>query len=223
MNSNLQTQGALLNKGHRTATLLLAAFFAVGVAGLSIPATRTLFTVLTPFSLLLSLALLLAFHAGWSLRFILLGLKIMTAGFLVEVVGVQTGLVFGSYSYGDTLGIKVEQTPLIIGVNWFMLIYCVSVITGHFRLPYLARITAGAALMVIYDLALEPSAIRLDMWTWTDGTVPFHNYIAWFVISLVFLAYWEVVRRPFSNRMALPVFTTQLLFFVVLNLRDMIQ
>ena len=48
---------------------------------------------------------------------------IFLLGFVVEVVGVQTGLIFGSYSYGATLGVKLFDTPLLIGLNWIFVSY----------------------------------------------------------------------------------------------------
>ena len=35
-------------------------------------------------------------------------------GFLTEFLGVNFGLIFGSYSYGDNLGLKIAGVPLII-------------------------------------------------------------------------------------------------------------
>jgi putative membrane protein len=40
----------------------------------------------------------------------------------LEVVGVKTGLIFGEYKYGSTLGIKLFEVPLIIGFNWVFVI-----------------------------------------------------------------------------------------------------
>ena len=51
-------------------------------------------------------------------------------------------------------------------------------------------------LMVVYDFALEPAAIDLNMWDW-GGPVPMQNYIAWLVISLVLT--WFDDRTGFVN------------------------
>ena len=42
-------------------------------------------------------------------------------GFLTEFLGVNFGLIFGSYSYGDNLGLKIAGVPLIICLNWAVL------------------------------------------------------------------------------------------------------
>jgi putative membrane protein len=46
---------------------------------------------------------------------------IAVAGFFIEAIGVNTGLIFGNYVYKTTLGWKFLETPLIIGVNWILL------------------------------------------------------------------------------------------------------
>ena len=37
---------------------------------------------------------------------------IVLIGFVIEVIGVKTGYVFGSYSYGDSLGFKILEVPV---------------------------------------------------------------------------------------------------------------
>ncbi|HRZ22364.1 MAG TPA: carotenoid biosynthesis protein, partial [Bacteroidales bacterium] len=117
------------------AIAVLILFFAVGVAGLAIPATHSLFVRLTPLSLLLSLTVLLLFHPAWSTRLAIYFLIIFTAGLLVEAIGVNTGVIFGEYAYGSVLGLTIWGTPLMIGVNWLMLIYTTWDMTGRIRMP----------------------------------------------------------------------------------------
>ena len=42
-------------------------------------------------------------------------------GLVTEIIGVNTGLLFGTYSYSSILGPKLFNVPLIIGLNWVML------------------------------------------------------------------------------------------------------
>ena len=196
----------------------LVIFYSVGVAGMIIPQTRELFKFLVPLNLLMNVILLLIYHGKLDVRFAWKALLIYSAGFIVEIVGVNTGLVFGSYSYGPTLGPQLFHTPLIIGVNWLMLVYASLVITSRFIEQRYFRVLVAAVLMVVYDFALEPSAIDLDMWDW-GGAVPMQNYIAWLVISLVLV--WFADRSGLVNRenkIAAPLFFVQLGFFILLDL-----
>jgi bisanhydrobacterioruberin hydratase len=192
-------------------------YYIVGIIGLSIATSRDLFTALMPFSLLLSMVVLLFYHSHWKPTHVYAMILIALLGFFVEVAGVLTGDVFGQYSYGRALGFKVFETPLMIGVNWIMLIYCVHTIMGTSNWPKLLRIPIGALVMVGYDLVMEPVAIRLDMWSWGGGIIPLQNYIAWFVISLVFLAILHFTRVRTNNKLAPWLFGVQACFFLVLN------
>ncbi len=192
-------------------------YYSVGVVGLTLTATRELFISLMPLSLLLSSAILLFFHQKWSKIHVLVFLAIAVAGYLIEVLGVHTGQVFGQYSYGRALGFQIADTPLLIGLNWLMLTYCVYAIMEDTRLFWPLKALAAASLMVLYDIAMEPVAIRLDMWSW-GGPIPLQNYQAWFIISIVFLTVMHLFRIQLKNRVAVWLYSTQFAFFLLLNL-----
>ena len=141
---------------------------------------------------------------------------IAVIAFLVEALGVKTGNIFGEYIYGDNLGPKVAHTPLLIGVNWLMLIYCSIVIADTVSGKQTIKIFLPPVLMVIYDLVLEQAATVLGMWSWTDGKIPVRNYIAWFGLSFLFTLVIRLLRISFSNKLAHYVMATQFIFFVIL-------
>lgn len=193
-------------------------YYLVGFVGLSIPASRELFITLMPFSLLLSMGLLLWYHRLWRPLHVVVIAAIALAGYLVEVAGVLTGEIFGEYSYGRALGFKLFDTPLMIGINWIMLVYCFHTLLENKSWPWWLKITAGAALMVVYDYIMEPVAISLDMWSWGGGDIPIQNYVAWFVISLVFLLTMQLAGVKTGNRLAPWLIAAQTGFFLMLNL-----
>lgn len=193
-------------------------FFGVGAAGLSFSNTRELFIWLMPFSLLLSMGLMFWMHDNWKTKHIITFLVIALIGFFVEVAGVLTGVVFGEYSYGSALGFKIMGTPPLIGLNWLMLIYAVYLIMNKLRIPVLLKILLGSALMVFYDIIMEPVAINLDMWSWGGEKIPIQNYIAWFAISVVMLSIFFSAKLKYRNKVAPTLFFVQMAFFLILNL-----
>ena len=197
----------------------VAIVFTVGIAGMIIPFTRDFFKTLTPVILLLSIFLVYLFHEGYTRRFWIISAVVFALGFLAEVIGVSTGLLFGTYSYGTTLGPQLFHTPLMIGVNWLLLVYCSFHIAGRFVEPLYFRSVVAGALMVVYDFALEPAAIYLDMWSWEGGAVPLQNYLAWGIIGfgLNYLA-GRLGLITGSNKIAGPLFFIQLLFFIALDI-----
>lgn len=205
--------------------------YGVGLAGMLLPFSRDFFRSITPLNLIF--ATLFLFWGRWpARRVIITGLLIAVASFFIEAAGVNTGKIFGTYAYGRTLGPALLNTPLIIGLNWFLLIYCTNVISRRLwdRLPFnavalVARFTkslliiiTGSLLMVLYDLILEPAAVRLDMWSWECGVIPLQNYLAWFFLSAVFHTMTRVWGEEEPNDRALPLFAVQLLFFALIDL-----
>jgi putative membrane protein len=195
--------------------LVLVVLYTVGVAGLN-SSYAPWFLALTLFHLLISLLILLAVHPSWSFTQAIVLLFVGIAGFLVEVLGVNTGFPFGDYTYGEALGTKVWNTPLLIGANWLMLIYATHAISRRIFSHPLLIIVLGSALMVGLDIVLEPAAIHLGFWQWQLSTPPLENYLAWGIISACFhLLFWKFIPR-YSNNIAGPLYVLQFIFFVMI-------
>lgn len=199
-------------------TILLFVFiYAVGVAGIGIPLTQRIFIILIPVALLLSFIAIMLFHKSLrsrNTRFVFF--TVILVSYLVEVVGVNSQVIFGKYIYGDGLGLKVFGTPLMIGINWAMLVYCSASIMERFRFPLVLQVLFASVLMILYDVILEQVAPFLDMWYWNGNTVPLQNYVVWFVLALIFhtMVKWKKVKT--ENPLASAIFICQFLFFVAI-------
>lgn len=194
----------------------LIIFYLVGIVGFAIPQSKNVFIQLIPLALLLNFGLLLYFHRPQKIINYVLMLGIAVSGFFVEVIGVQSGLVFGSYTYGTALGPKFMATPLLIGVNWLLLTYSVAIFLNQrikikWLIPFL-----GATLVTFFDVIMEPVAIYTGMWHWSQSYIPLQNYLAWFGLSVIFISIFIIFNRENSNKLAQPIFFLQLIFFAVL-------
>ena len=106
-------------------------------------------------------------------------------GMLVEILGVNYGLIFGSYSYGENLGVKIFGVPVLIGANWVMLSFITGAIgDALWKNNKILAAISGAVLMVLIDLVIEPVAPIFDYWTFTEYVAPLSNYIGWFLVAL---------------------------------------
>ncbi len=195
---------------------IIIVFFAVGAIGMLVPFSRPLFQQITPLALILSLALLLWFQPNYNFKTIAIFVFVALAGFWLEVLGVNTGIIFGNYKYGDALGPKLFETPYMLGINWLLMIYLTASITDHFRFPVLMQIAFGSALMIVYDIVLEIVAPRMNMWSFDEGIVPFKNYLTWFVLSLFFHTIIRLFKVRTKNPLAVTIYIVQILFFVLL-------
>lgn len=198
--------------------LVLANVYAVGVAGFLVPGLQDKWAAMTPVNLLLSFVLLMAFHRPWNQAAAASVVLIGLLGFLLEVAGVQTGLLFGEYAYGPNLGWKVAHTPLLIGINWIMLVY-MSVYAARRRASH-PVVVAGlaAALMTGIDVLIEPFAMRFGLWDWQAGVVPLQNYMMWFVASFIFALVFGRMNRGLHNIVALPLLVLMVLFFFLVDM-----
>lgn len=142
------------------------------------------------------------------------------SGYLVELLGILTGLVFGTYAYGDGLGVKIAGVPLMIGVNWALLVFATGALIYRLKWPLWLRAALGATVMVGYDVLLEPVAMRFDFWSWEGNQVPLQNYLAWWIIAFVMHFGVMAKVKNLQNRLALPVIIIQMLFFVLLLLTE---
>ena len=207
------------NKNNRVlfARIFLFVIYLVGLIGLNIFSLRELYVQLTPVTLLVSAMILFAFHYEWNIRSLAVFLSIVIAGLMVEWAGVQTGHVFGEYSYGSALGPAVGGVPLIIGLNWLILIYTTYYIASRLFRPALVRIPSAALMMVAFDYLMEPVAIGLHMWQWAGEGIPLLNYGAWFVVSLVFASALYLGRVRIHNPVADYLLLFMAVFFGILN------
>lgn len=193
-------------------------FYIVGTLGFLIPYTRELFIKITPFALILNVYLLALYHQTYTRKTLLVFSIIYILGFLIEVIGVNTGVIFGNYQYGSGLGLKLFKTPLLIGINWLFLTYTSISILSNFRLNKLLIIVLAPFLMLIYDFVLEQIAPKMDMWSWQGSSVPIQNYISWYLIAVVFAGMMKIFGINTKNTMSGVVLICQFIFLVFLML-----
>ncbi len=192
-------------------------FYIVGLFGFIIPFTKAFFIIITPFALLLSVYLLAIYHEKYTLKYILVFFLIFISGYCIEVVGVKTGFIFGSYIYGNALGIKLFETPLLIGINWLFLTYTAISITEKLNIKKWLALFVAPTFMLAYDIVLEQVAPKMDMWSWHNSEVPLRNYIAWYIIAFSFVLILKAFRIKTSNPLSAILFICQFLFFTVLT------
>lgn len=177
------------------------------------------FVLLTPFNLIVSISLLIWTHDKWSKKMTFIAILSFLVGFFAEMIGTNTGLIFGNYQYGKTLGFQLGHVPLIIGVNWFMLVYATAAVINQFfeKQNWFVKAISSALLMVGLDIFIEPVAMKYDFWNWENGIIPIQNFIGWFFIALFLLSithYYTLIK----SKTAIVLFIAQLLFFITLNL-----
>ncbi len=140
------------------------------------------------------------------------GLVAATAGtgLAVEAVGTATGLPFGEYSYGPSLGLMLLDVPLLIPLAWCMAAYPMLLLArrlGHARWHVVA---IGAWTITAWDLFLDPQMVSEGHWAFAHPTpalpgspgIPLTNYAGWLVTgAAIFWLLDHLPRTPADDRL----------------------
>jgi bisanhydrobacterioruberin hydratase len=194
------------------------------------------FARMTPLNLLLMFFLITWSEPTKKISFFVFVAISFLVGMISEMIGVQTGLLFGNYTYGSIMGLQVANVPLIIGLNWFIVLYS-AIAALHFFIDYFTKknnllsassayspisimlIFGSALLAVIFDWVMEPVAVKLGFWTWAgDGQIPLLNYLSWFFICTLLLSIFRILKIKPDNIFAVNLFLIQLMFFLFLRI-----
>lgn len=207
-------------------------FHGTGVLGILFTPYKDLFVSSTPLVLLFMFFLL----ANTQLKAIKNFLLSFAIAFVIsmgtEIIGVNTGLLFGQYQYGPVLGPKILGVPWLIGLNWFVIVYCSGSFLVHslelMKSKFNIRVTAtsstamvvlgGAAMATFFDFILEPVAVKLNFWTWNNGDIPLYNYLCWFLVSAVLLRINLQLKQVNAHVFASSLLIIQAVFFLMLHL-----
>jgi bisanhydrobacterioruberin hydratase len=218
----------------KKATGIAVLFHVIGLTGILF-FDRQLFVSLTPFNLLLSAGLLIYTQTEKNKAFLLFVLVCLAVGFTVEYIGVNHQLLFGEYAYGEPMGMQWQHVPLVIGVNWFIMMYCCGVSIQLFlnrmwnklkdadqperkNVGFIAVILDAALLATFFDWVMEPVAVKLGWWKWLgDGSIPLLNYVSWFGVSALLLLLFRLLSFDKQNQFAVNLLLIQFMFFLILR------
>jgi bisanhydrobacterioruberin hydratase len=158
-------------------------------------------------TLLIALPSLLALFGYLGPRRAALSLLVLSVfGYAVEMVGVATGLPYGSFYYGDALGQKaLGLVPYLLPISYVPLVVgtvAASWKDGSGPDHRTLLVFRSALLLALVDGVLDPGAASLGFWVWQEGGayygVPLSNYAGWLVsgalastLLLAFGGWWS--------------------------------
>lgn len=208
-----------MNKWNRTQRTIffLTCIYIVGTFGISAEVSRDQILLLTPLNLLFTTGMYLWSNEGFEKQLFKASAVVGLIGYFIEVAGVKTGVLFGSYYYGPTLGPHILEVPPTMGVNWILL--SLSSFGIFFNLEWNKYLKKGmaAGLMVALDYFIEPVAMGLDFWQWEGDVVPFKNYVMWFVTAYIIQFILYKMLPSINQKTSLFVFCLQFVFFLIIK------
>jgi len=220
---------------HNIATFIAILFHFSGVVGILFSDHKDWFIQNTSLNLLLMAILLFWNQPEKNKAFFGFFLISFLVGMGVEMIGVHTGRLFGHYHYGNKMGPLFNSVPWLIGLNWFVLMFCCGIVMTKFhqwiKIQYeaagvsmtsvvekLSLVFDGATIALFFDWVMEPVAVKLGFWEWKEGMIPIYNYVCWFLISMGLLWIFSKLRFSRDNHFALDLLMIQVLFFLSLRI-----
>lgn len=132
-----------------------------------------------------------AFIALGSARFVKFVSIALITTIIIEIIGVKTGIPFGTYEYDSTrLGPSILQVPLLIPFAWFMMLYPAWLVAHDLVKAKVPAVLLSSLLMASWDLYLDPQMVNEGYWTWYSSGVPsqeipISNFFGWFITAAV--------------------------------------
>jgi len=134
--------------------------------------------------------------------------------FIIEALNANIKFPFGSFQFGDTLGPRLFDVPLILPVFWLTLIYSCIHFLKTIRFGNEMRSLLGATFLTLTDFFLEMVAVKFNFWKWDANIVSWGNYISWFIVSYLFIYLFFRFRFRTYNPLGVIVFIVLLVFIL---------
>jgi len=201
------------------AAIIFSIFYFVGFLGHIFKVTRPYMLAMTPYFLVIfGILAILPVLREKSRGVLFWAAGTMMVTFFLESLGTKTGLVFGAYTYGRTLGVSLLEVPPVIAFNW-LLVVIGSIILSSFitKKAFFTALFAGA-FAVLFDFVMEPIAITFSYWWWHGEVIPLQNYIAWFLIAFASALVFGLMKLDVKSRIPMIYVLVQFAFFIGLRL-----
>lgn len=111
--------------------------------------------------------------------------------YIIEIIGVSTGLPYGEFEYGVSLGPMLFDVPLALPLFFIPLVfnsYLLSTLLFDFTDRRILRVPTVVLMVILIDMILDPAAVSLGLWSYSQGIyygVPIQNYIGWILSATI--------------------------------------
>ena len=171
------------------------------------------FRPFTPVTLLLTAFVFLIHQPLKNKSYLFAFCIVALIGFTAEVIGVKTGWIFGDYEYGHVIGYKLMNVPILISLNWALLIATGVLLCTYLSKKRIASSLLAATLITGIDFLMEQVCSTMDFWYFKEGIAGIQNYLAWFVISFLCSFFFFKTLSKGNKRVAIVIISLQIFFF----------
>lgn len=155
---------------------------------------------------------------GWSDGAKLVGILGVYA-LSIETFALITGFPYGHFGYSEHLGYKLfGYVPWTVAFAWTPLMLCAYAAARSLFASRVKRIICSTFLLVVFDLIIDPGAVKLGFWQYPSGVyygVPVSNYLGWIVSGAIGSAIMEAAVSYFRPLLPPPVQLGSSAFFIM--------
>ena len=130
----------------------------------------------------------------------------------IEALSIQTSFPYGAFEYNAQLGYKLfDLVPWTVSFGWVPLVIGCFVLSSWIFKKRSHQFFAGVLFLVVSDLIIDPGAVLMNFWTWTNPgmyySIPFSNYLGWILSSTIggMVLFWML---PKNDMQRLPFYST---------------
>lgn len=109
--------------------------------------------------------------------------------YFIEYVGLKTGWPYGEFEYLVELGPMIQGVPIGLPVFFIPLVVNSYLLVNLFEVEnFVKRVFYTLCLIILVDLVLDPAAVSLGIWNYTQGFyygVPLSNFAGWLLSGTV--------------------------------------
>lgn len=201
--------------GNYTAAFMYIVFISAGIIH-TIGAFRAITAAFTPYFLFAVNGFVLYILSRESKKILLFILSAFIFTFATEIIGVKTGILYGHYAYSGVLGIGAFGVPFIIGLNWVLITVGSYAFISDITENRVLRGMFAAFAAVYLDLFIEPAAVSLNYWQWSNGVIPLKNYLTWFLVVFAAASAADVFGIKIKTSLIRHYLANQYIFFIIL-------
>lgn len=138
--------------------------------------------------------------------FIKITLALSLFALFIEYVGLKTGWPYGEFIYTAELGYRIGGIlPWTVSISWAPLVIGSVGMVYSITKKKILRIILPVAILVIFDLLLDPGVVGVGLWTYINGGVfygvPVSNFVGWGLTGLVgsIICFFFINKYPQKN------------------------
>lgn len=117
------------------------------------------------------------------------GLVILTSyAYIIEYIGLETGLPYGEFEYLVALGPMFSGVPIGLPVFFIPLVVNAFLLAVLYDIRKWKLVPAVIAATLLIDMVLDPAAVSLGIWSYVSGIyygVPLSNYLGWILSASI--------------------------------------